>query len=528
MADAENEGCQQYLPNELCGFTLGPANNEPCYLMRRRVGWLATDEKIYIKWAKLPNVLKYLSRLNACGDKVIDKKFCNSQDKTWVWEATAFRQFRTFEGFVHASPPYVISYALGADGIIMVEQEDGRKLTRQRFYKDRTVAYEMKFQNFDTFTENQVAEKTHSWGPNGALLPWTNSSREWRSCLNENSVGIICFFNELWLASYNFSAKSGSDYGQVYFDVLFRPRQISRSELMLYLFKSSCGRPCGDKETVLNYPCISGQDYKNVNLPEADTVGDTDQVTLPSGTKVTGKDYKAKYEKRSDYVEPCIKTCKESGTVSTPVLLLKKDAEPNPLVKKELGFLVKAYTEMYLAYGYINRQTPLYTEIMSLYKTQLMLLNKLIDAPDISEFFKRVYQWSKNIEDNVAPILLPQFRACTLYVLNRAYTRRNSYMPRYEIKDPVWEKPQFELAMHSYQNNVDWYIVPNPSKSSVSFSQVNDEMNEPQPTQRPPTPTPNPPDVVPNESNKENEEPEPSTEPMEESTDCDTEPNDGN
>lgn len=535
----ETEGCGQYLQNELCGFTLGPANNEPCYLMRRRVGWLSTDGKIFIRFAKLPNVLKWLSRLNTCGDKVIERKFCNQQDKTWVWEATAYRTFRTFEGFVTASPPYVITHALGADGLVMVEERRDRSLGRQRFYKDHTVILEMRHQHFDTFMENQVAEKTHSWGPNGALLPWTNSSKEWRSCLNENGVGIVCYFGELWLGSYNWSAKSGADYGEMYFDIIFRPRQISRSDLMLYLFKQSCGRPCGEKETVLNYPCIDGSDYQNEAIPEAENVKDTDQITVPSGKKMTGKDYKSKLEDRSDYVEPCIKTCKASGTVSSLYFSIPTYEEENRSIITERKEIRNAYMNMLLSFSFLKRDTKLYQEQVALLITQLKLLeNALNTAKTVSELFKNVKDWAKQGYENIAPALKPQFMVAQCYTLLHAYYRRHLHWNRYDITDQNFWDPEnlnisFTVPCHKLETLIDWGKIEfEDLPSLLPLLQTPDVDDMPSFEKPEPAAPQNTPDVVPDsepdEPNETNQASQPVGEPMEESSNCDQNTNDGN
>lgn len=266
-----------------------------------------------IKVAKLPSVEKFLSRLNECGKRVIDKNFCNKTSEGWIWEAYAFRMWRTFESFDKAGAPYVIATAIGNDGIVMDEQIKDRKLSRCRFYADRDIPYEMRYQNPDIFEPNQYAEKTVSWGPQGAILPYTNSSSVWKSLIDEEGFGILCFYDELWAGSYVYSANSGANFGQVWFDVLFRPRQISKSDLLLFLFKEQCRRGCFD-ETVLPYPCIQFKDcVTSTTLPNFDDVKDDDTIVLPNGKEVTGKEYKKRLEDRADYEKPCITTCEKVG-----------------------------------------------------------------------------------------------------------------------------------------------------------------------------------------------------------------------
>lgn len=255
---------------------------------------------------------------------MVDKRFCSTTTKAYVWEAFAFRMWKTYESFDKANPPYVLATAIGGDGIILVEQKKDRSIVRCRYYEDRAVPYEMRYQNPDTFADNQWAEKMQSWGPNGAILPWVNSSSDWRSLFDESKIGIICLYNEIWIGTYSWTAGSGANYNQNYFEILFRPREINKSDLIMILVQEQCKRKCMP-QNVNEYPCItSGGDCGKVPIPQYEDVKDDDIIELPHGN-VTGKDYKAKYEDRSTYVKPCVTVCKENGTPSDKVFVTNEE-----------------------------------------------------------------------------------------------------------------------------------------------------------------------------------------------------------
>lgn len=299
------EGCIQTLGSVRCGFNLGKPKNDPCYLMRHRIGFTGIDKIAAIRMQKLPPVEKFLSRLNACGEKVVNKNFCNSPTKAWIWEAYAMRIFKTFENFDAASSPFVQADAIGADGIVFIEQVKDGKIVRCRYYADKELPYEMRYHNYDTFVENQWSHKTQSWGPNGALLPWSNASYEWKSLIDEEGIGIICLFNEIYISSYNFANKTGTNFTNNWYEILYRPRDINKSDLLMIMIRNSCGRPCKESNAD-QFPCISTTGCSFT--PNFKDVKDNDKIMLPNGKEISGKDFKAIYYETSYYEEPCIYT----------------------------------------------------------------------------------------------------------------------------------------------------------------------------------------------------------------------------
>lgn len=200
-----------------------------------------------------------------------------------------------------------------------MEQIKDRAMNRCRFYADRDIAYEMKYQNIDVFERNQWAEKMQSWGPNGSLLPFANSSYEWKSLLDDEGIGILCFYDEFWVAAYSYAAGAGANFAQNYYEVCFRPREINKSDLMMFLFKAQCGRPCPRKETVVNMPCVDPAcNLSSAFFKNFDEIKDTDDIELPDGTKIKGAEFKKRHDERSDYVKPCINVCKT--TVSSKIV----------------------------------------------------------------------------------------------------------------------------------------------------------------------------------------------------------------
>lgn len=337
--------------------------------------------------ATLPNVEKFLSRTNACGDKVINKNFCGSSTTAWIWELYAFRIWRTFESFDKANPPYVMATGIGADGIVMDEQIANRKMSRCRFYEDRDIPYEMRYQNIDPFEQNQWAEKIQSWGPSGTILPYSNASYDWKSTLDEEGIGILCFYNEIWLSSYSWTSGTGANYSQNWFDLRFRPRQISKNDLIMVLIRSSCSRPC-PKETVDPYPCIDPK-CKLTSLPAFKDVKDDDEIELPSGEKVKGSEYKKKLEDRAGYKPPCVRVCKDSSLATTKTMV--KEYQDSGLSDADLEVIheIDAFIALVLR---MPPETELWTQLLS---------QARFEKKQITNMRLQGYTW-KEVEEHIA------------------------------------------------------------------------------------------------------------------------------
>lgn len=243
--------------------------------------------------------------------------------------------WQSFESFEKATSPLILAHGLGYDGIVVNENITNRGLTRCRFYKDREIAYEMKYQNLDPFSENQFVTKSQSWGPNGTLIPYSYSSTDYKLLRDNDGFGVLCFYDEIWFASYAFSNGTGANYGQVAFEVFFRPRKVSKTDLLLWTVKNQCGRGCYTT-TVDPYPCIDPA-CNLPQLPEPSTVKDDDIIELPSGEKVKGIDYKKPLWERIK--PPCVTVCK---SLSTPYEVIY---EAFNSVFKGTSFLCNSYPD---------------------------------------------------------------------------------------------------------------------------------------------------------------------------------------
>lgn len=308
--------------------------------------------------------------------------------------------WKSFESFDKAQAPYVLANVIAADGICFDEQIKDRKLSRCRFYENRDIPYEMRYQNPCMFEQNQWAEKIQSWGPNGTILPWSNASYDWKSTLDEENIGILCFYNEIWFGCYSWTQGSGANYTQNWFDLRFRPREIKKSDLMMILLTQQCHRGCY-KENVWNYPCIDPTcTLDKAFLPQFENVKDTDKVELPDGKQISGKDYKATSSKRSDWVEPCTKVCTTAGQ---PLNFPKMAQEVLTAMQRKMLEVINDFD--ILIYN-LNVNPAGIRELQQLFKADAAILRAYVrENPDFNTL-------SKLIEDFVEEKLknLDQFR----------------------------------------------------------------------------------------------------------------------
>lgn len=322
---------------ERCGFRLGKAYNAPCDLMKRTFGINGPDTVMYVRFAKLVPPEKFLSRLNACGERVNDKRFCGSATKAYVWEAYAFKEYAKVENFDSAASPIVNMTAFGGDGIHTLENKDNTPLYRCTLYKDKGITAEARFTGYDIFIKNQWSNGVHSWGNNGTILPASNSSYTYTSLLDDEGIGIICPFNELWVSKYWYMRGTGRNVATHYWEVQFRPREIMKNDLLMYLIKRNCCRPCEEPETVQELRCPENC-KDDCGLVDTLTVKDDDKITTPKG-EITGEDYKKKKEdlEGDDGGKPsgdCLDVCVRN-TNSIRVLVM--NSTPVPALIKNKG-----------------------------------------------------------------------------------------------------------------------------------------------------------------------------------------------
>lgn len=207
----------------------------------------------------------------------------------------------------------VMGSAYAGDGISVIETGKADEQFRCLFYKDKGIPSEARYTSYDIFRENQWSEFIHSWGPNGTLLPHTINSYNYKSLIDEEGIGIICAYDEIWMSKYWYARSTGSDFAQFWCEFFFRPREINKSDLLMLLIKANCCRPC-QAENVDELPCQTACEPL-CGLPDTETVTDDQMITLPDGSEVTGKVYKSKLEDRDPDYKGCLEVC----VVNTPL-----------------------------------------------------------------------------------------------------------------------------------------------------------------------------------------------------------------
>lgn len=216
------------------------------------------------------------------------------------------KPFSKYGHFDDAASPIVESFALGGDGIRIIEIGDDDKLKRCLLYEDKGIPRESRYTNHDIFFKNQWSELVHSWGPNGTILPHSISSNTYKSLLDDEGIGIICPYDELWYSAYWYARGAGTNYAHHFLEVQFRPRQIRKTDLLEKMIKRNCCRPCDEPESVDELPCP--ESCKDAcGLKDTNKVSDDEIIKLPEGQTVTGKDYKMKLDDRKSKF--CLDVC---------------------------------------------------------------------------------------------------------------------------------------------------------------------------------------------------------------------------
>lgn len=180
---------------------------------------------------------------------------------------------------------------------------------------------------FDSFAKNQHTSLVHTWGAQGTIMPYAHSSDDWKSVIDEDGMGIICFFDELWVGCHYYFNDNNSESGQpvnklrnaVIYEFRFRPRQIKATDLLLMMYKRTCSRPC-NVTPMTNYwpvcekPTCGNPDKDKDYLPDTwDDVKDADKWTV-GGDEITGAELKKLPNERANYKTPCIPVCTRPTT----------------------------------------------------------------------------------------------------------------------------------------------------------------------------------------------------------------------
>lgn len=376
MATTEDWGCANALarPSMRCGFEIGPPRIEPCVLMRAIAGMDDTDYTHHCHWAKLPSVQKWSERLDSCGKKATKNDYCTKGNTKWVWEAYCFKRWANYTEFFNAHSPMVIAFAIGADGLVYVDTKTTQTpptLCRHRHYNSRRIAGTGQWSNYDIFEKNQYSSKVQSWGPNGSLLPQSNSSDAWVSLVDEEGMGIIMFYDELYIGNTWYIKDSGGDRAQLFYEILFRPRPIVANDLIFKMVNRQCNLPCDRDPDLLTWPCLSnkkcfGEADSSGNikgfLPAVEDIKDTDTIYFYDGKTMKGDEFKKKPEKQKDYKPPCINVC-------NPAELTKRD------------IIRKVCTEYYQFY-ITNNRIEQHSEVLIQLRGDLEKINEILDNPN--------------------------------------------------------------------------------------------------------------------------------------------------
>lgn len=279
--------------------------------------------------------------------------------------------------------PLVFAHGIGADGIVVYETVTDRKPERCRIYKDKGIPHEMRWQAIDTMADNQYSSEMSSVGPNGAVLPIGNSSDNYKALWNAQGNGIICYWDEVWLSWYWYTAGTATDAGIQYVELKFRPRMVTYSGLIkLWEFEQRCSRPCDVADNVIDYPCITTQlptSTTTCGLPDTKTIADETEVKLPNGKDTTGAEIKLPHNKRSGYKEPCVKTCQVDPPPSELKFEPKKylDNILNALNADINGFLIKGKISESTAERERTNLNAVYLTIKELLENSTIVISEL-------------------------------------------------------------------------------------------------------------------------------------------------------
>ena len=340
----------------------------------------------------------------------------------------------------------------------MWESGDKRQNNICKYYKDSEVGYEFRWQNPDIFAPNQWSETVQTWSNTGTLIPHVNASYDYKSLIDADGLGIICPYNELWIALYWFAL--GVDTNQVAwgFDFKFRPREINKSDLLVTLIQQQCNRPCG-QSTLDNWPCLTGcilgpklEEAKNSN----------GKVLLPNGKEVDYKDYFKDIVERKEEL-PCLKICKSSFS-------------------PEQDEVIKVIDNYISFWKRLNINVQGYEQILKLLNSEKEVILRIFNETSADLGFKEVMQhfYDQNTRlDQFRQRKINHFYSILSYAMWEVRSKKctisndNSFFTNENILD------KFPIVFHHYISHVE-YECPN-------FLKEHEQSDMPEPTQPRPT-----------------------------------------
>lgn len=269
----------------------------------------------------LPKVSKWLSRENECGKKVSSKDWCQTGNKSYVWELVAFKLVWDIADWAYAEAPFAYMMALGADGIAFTEQGNKNVVNRCFKFESFQPVQQADYQTFDMFTPNQWSIEERTVGPKNIIRPVINKSTDYVPVLDGDGRGIVCFYDRLFIANYiNYTLEDKErKFGNIsfMFEFVFQPVQMERYDYLEHLIsRTKCNSICF-KQNVYELPCFSdclfkdARDYKDDEklLVRGHLTDDLKPGELAKDMEITGKEAKDPVRKP----KPCWTVC-EVGT----------------------------------------------------------------------------------------------------------------------------------------------------------------------------------------------------------------------
>lgn len=190
--------------------------------------------------------------------------------------------------------PYDEVIWVSGDGFHCVEMKDQMQVSCVRH---QDCGWSVALQRPNIFAKNQWCREERSRGAaNSLIAPQVISSQAYIPLMDDEGLGILCPWDELWLGAYWFSTASGDNYARPWFEVLFRPREISRQDLMMAMIKTRCARNCY-KENVDKFPtCESDCFYTGLtdDYPDDSTFQIPDPKDPNNLITITKKDFMEK------------------------------------------------------------------------------------------------------------------------------------------------------------------------------------------------------------------------------------------
>lgn len=216
----------------------------------------------------------------------------------YVWECYAIKKFHNYHEYDIAMAPYSYAYAIGADGISIIEQSNATPnlgfLSTCRAYEDFTALEQMRYQHVNIFAENQWSLAVKSFGPDGVAAPIVNNSNDYISTLDRNGIGVLFFDNIAYIAAFWYFHHTGEwDNQAIAIEMFCRPRKIKPKAIWQRLLSGQCCKVCPNPE--YEWATLDLNDCKECQLITLSKNCKDDpekEITLPGGKD--GKKIKCK------------------------------------------------------------------------------------------------------------------------------------------------------------------------------------------------------------------------------------------